>query len=78
MTELITLTLHTDWSVLADVEVEHVNLPLTGGPGKHRAGVGSPGHVGQGGREVEYEERTGALDVPDLHLPADCSTQAPR
>ena len=45
MTELIALTLHTDWSVLADVKVEHVNLPLTGGPGKHRAGVGSPGDV---------------------------------
>ena len=44
------LTLNTDGAVLADMKVKHVNLPLTGGPGKHRAGVRSPGHVRLGGR----------------------------
>ena len=72
---MIGLTLNTDWTVLADMKVKHVNLPFTGGPGKHRAGVRSPGHVRQGGCEVEYEERTGALDVPDLDLPVGPAAQ---
>ena len=75
---MLILTLNTDGAVLADVKVEHVNLPLTGGPGKHRAGVRSPGHIPSWRGEVEGVERSLGLHVPDLHGPLRRTAQEDR